>query len=81
MAVRDLTITYSCEPLTEIIGQGICNLLFRPSVVPETPPFARVFAVAGAVEPEALAGPGLDLEVIPNRDQLGIPLPPFAEHC
>ena len=41
----------------------------------------RVLAVAGAVNPEPLAGFVLDLEVIPHRDQLGVALPPLAEHA
>ena len=39
----------------------------------------RILAVAGAVDPEALAGLVLDLEIVADRDQLGVALPPFAE--
>ena len=39
----------------------------------------RILAVAGAVDPEALARFVLHLEIIPNRDQLSVALPPFAE--
>ena len=40
-----------------------------------------ILAVAGTVDPEALAGVVLDLEIVPHRDQLGIAFPPFAEHA
>ena len=42
-------------------------------------PVAGVLAVAGAIDPEALAGLVLDLEIVAHRDQLGVALPPFAE--
>ena len=38
-----------------------------------------VLAVAGAVDPEALARLVLDPEIVAHRDQLGVALPPFAE--
>ena len=39
-----------------------------------------ILAVAGAKNPEAFTGIVLDLEVVPDRDQLGVALPPLAEH-
>ena len=38
-----------------------------------------ILAVAGAEDPEALAGIVLDLEIVAHRDQFGVALPPFAE--
>jgi hypothetical protein len=40
-----------------------------------------ILAVAGAVDPESFPGVTLNLEVITHRDELGITLPPFAEHA
>ena len=38
-----------------------------------------VLAVAGAIDPEPLAGLVLDPEVVPYRDQFGVALPPLAK--
>ena len=38
-----------------------------------------ILAVAGAVDPVALARLVLDPEIVPHRDQLGVALPPLAE--
>src|ERR1700722_17911178 len=38
-----------------------------------------ILAVAGAVDPEALARLVFNPEIIPDGDQLGVALPPFAE--
>ena len=38
-----------------------------------------ILAIAGAIDPVALARLVLDPEIVPHRDQLGIALPPFAE--
>ena len=38
-----------------------------------------IFAVAGAIDPEPLAGIVLDLEIVADGGQLGIALPPFPE--
>src|SRR3546814_11106857 len=40
-----------------------------------------VLAVAGAVDPEALADVILDPEIVAHGDQLCITLPPFAEQA
>src|SRR3978361_1160452 len=44
-------------------------------------PGCGVLAVASAKNPVALAGVVLDLEVVPDRDQFGVALPPFPEHA
>ena len=40
-----------------------------------------ILAVAGAIDPEALPGHVLHLEIVADRDQFGVALPPFAEHA
>ncbi len=40
-----------------------------------------ILAIAGAVDPESLAGFILDLKIVADGDQLGIPRPPFAKHA
>ena len=39
-----------------------------------------VLAVAGPKNPETLAGGVFDLEVVPDRDELRVALPPLAEY-
>jgi hypothetical protein len=39
-----------------------------------------ILAVAGAKNPEPLARIVLDLEIVTDRDELGVALPPFAEN-